>query len=68
MKFKQNMGILDRGVRVILAAAVGILYFSGNLTGLAATILGILALVFAITSIFGFCPLYVPFGLNTKRE
>ena len=33
--------------------------------GVAAIILGILALVFMLTSLIGFCPLYVPFKIAT---
>jgi hypothetical protein len=68
MKFKKNMGTLDRTIRLVLAAAVAILYFTGNLSGLAAVILGILAIIFVVTSFIGFCPLYVPFGINTRKQ
>ena len=68
MKFKQNMGALDRTIRLLLAAVVAVLYLTGNLTGLAAIILGILAVIFVITSVIGFCPLYVPLGLNTGKK
>jgi len=62
---KKNMGSIDRSIRVLLAVVVGVLYFTGQLTGLAATILGILAVVFVLTSSVGFCPLYAPFGWST---
>ncbi len=68
MKFKQNMGTLDRTIRLLLAAVVAVLYLTGNLTGMAAIILGILAVIFVITSVIGFCPLYVPLGLNTCKK
>jgi len=68
MKFKQNMGTLDRTIRLLLAAVVAVLYLTGNLTGLAAIILGILAVIFVITSFIGFCPLYLPIGLSTRKE
>jgi hypothetical protein len=68
MKIKQNMGTIDRIVRLILAAAVAILYYTGNLTGLAAIILGILAVIFVVTSFIAFCPLYLPFGLSTRKQ
>lgn len=68
MKIKQNMGTLDRVIRLMLVAVVAVLYLTGNLTGLAAIILGILAVIFVITSFIGFCPLYLPFGLSTKRQ
>lgn len=68
MKFKKNMGTLDRSIRLSLAAVVAVLYFNGNLSGLVAVILGIFAVIFVITSFFSFCPLYLPFGLSTRKQ
>ena len=59
------MGITDRVVRVIIAAIIGILYFSGMLSGTLGIVLMVVAAVFVLTSLLGFCPLYAPFGLNT---
>lgn len=68
MKLKKNMGTLDRIIRLVIAAAVAVLYFTGNLSGLAAIILGILAIIFVVTSFVGFCPLYLLFGLTTRKQ
>ncbi|HOJ99852.1 MAG TPA: DUF2892 domain-containing protein [Termitinemataceae bacterium] len=65
---KQNMGLVDRLVRVVLALVVGVLVLTGQLTGVAAVILGIFAVVFLLTSAVGFCPLYVPLGISTKKK
>lgn len=65
MSFKQNVGTVDRAVRLGVALLVAILYFTGVISGVVALILGILAVVFALTSFIGFCPLYLPFGLST---
>ena len=62
---KKNMGTIDRIIRIVLAIVVIILYITGSITGFAAIILGILAIVFIITSMIGFCPLYVPFKIST---
>jgi Na+(H+)/acetate symporter ActP len=62
---KKNMGTIDRIIRILLAIVVVILYMTGSITGVAAIILGILAFVFIITSLIGFCPLYVPFKIST---
>ncbi len=59
------MGTIDRVIRVLLAIVVGILYLTGNISGTAAIILGILAVIFILTSVVGFCPLYMPFNLTT---
>lgn len=63
----KNMGTLDRFLRVTAALLVGIFYITGQLSGLAALILGVLAVVFLATSAMGSCPLYLPFGLSTRR-
>lgn len=65
---KKNMGSIDKAIRVIVAIVIGILYFTGQITGTAAIILGILAVVFLLTSLVGTCPLYLPVGLSTKKD
>lgn len=65
---KRNMGTVDRAIRAILAITVGVLFYFNQITGTAAIILGVLALIFLVTSIIGFCPLYVPFHWKTCRE
>ena len=62
---KKNMGKIDRIIRMLLAIVVIILYMTGSITGVAAIILGILAFVFIVTSMIGFCPLYVPLKIST---
>lgn len=68
MKLNKNMGTLDRIIRLVIAAIIAVLYFTGNLSGLAAIILGILAIIFVVTSIVSFCPLYLPFGISTRKQ
>jgi len=62
---KKNIGTIDRIIRLLLAIVVIMLYVTGSITGFTAIILGILAIVFVITSLIGFCPLYVPFKIST---
>lgn len=62
---KKNMGSADRIIRVILAAVMAVLYFTGTVTGTLGLVLLILAGVFVLTSLISFCPLYAPFGLST---
>ncbi|HSQ39194.1 MAG TPA: DUF2892 domain-containing protein [Anaerolineales bacterium] len=64
---KQNMGNIDRILRVIVAAIFAYLYFSGMVTGALGIVLLVLAVVFVLTSIVAFCPLYMPFKINTKK-
>jgi hypothetical protein len=65
---KKNMGYTDKKIRIIAAIAIAILYFSGVITGLIGLVLLVLALVFALTSMLSFCPLYVPFGISTCKK
>ena len=65
---KQNMGTADRTIRIILAIVVAILYFTKQISGTAAIVLGIFAIIFLVTSSIGFCPLYVPFKISTKKK
>ncbi len=65
---KKNMGTIDRIIRVVVAIVIGILYFTNQITGTAAIILGVLAIVFLLTSAVSTCPLYLPFGLSTRPK
>jgi len=65
---KQNMGTIDRVIRISLALIVAILYFTGQLSGLAAIILGIFAIIFLLTSLVGVCPLYTVLGIKTTKN
>lgn len=62
---KKNMGTADRIIRVIVAALIAILYFTGTITGVLGIVLLVLAGIFLLTAIVSFCPLYAPFGLRT---
>jgi hypothetical protein len=63
----KNMGSADRIIRVIIAAIVGILYFTGTISGALGIILLVLSGVFVLTSVISFCPLYAPFGIKTCK-
>ena len=65
---KKNMGTVDRGIRIALAIVVAILYFAGIISGIAAIVLGIVALAFVITSLVGYCPAYTPLGIKTLKD
>lgn len=62
---KKNMGTADRVIRIIIAAIIGILYFTGVISGTLGLILLILAGVFVLTSFISFCPIYAPLGIST---
>lgn len=62
----KNMGTADRSIRIVLALVVGALYLAGQIAGTAAIVLGVLSVVFVLTSLVGTCPLYSPFGISTR--
>ena len=62
---KKNMGTADRVTRILLAVVMSVLYFTNTITGIFGIVLLVLAGVFLITSLVGFCPLYTLIGLNT---
>lgn len=64
---KANMGLLDRLLRVLVAAGIGYFYFTGKIDGPLGTGLLVLAGVFVLTSLVGTCPLYLPFGISTRK-
>jgi hypothetical protein len=65
---KKNMGRLDRTLRLAAALVIAILLIAGVLKGTGAIVLGILAAIFLITTLVGFCPLYVPLNADTKGK
>jgi len=64
---KINMGSLDRVIRTVLAVIIGILYLTGQITGIALTVLGIIALIFLLTSSVGYCPMYQLLNISTRK-
>ena len=65
---KTNMGTADRILRIIVAVAIAVLYFTGVISATLGIILMILAVVFILTAFMSFCPLYLPFGLSTAKK
>lgn len=66
MSLKPNMGTTDRIVRTILAVIFIVLILTNVVNGALAVILGVLAVVFLLTSAVSSCPLYLPFGISTR--
>lgn len=58
---KTNVGFVDRALRAVIGCALlGAGYYFQSWWGL-------IGLVPLLTAAFGFCPAYLPFGLNTCR-
>jgi hypothetical protein len=65
---KKNMGTIDKVIRILVAMVVAVLFFTNVITGTLAYILLALSAIFVLTSLLGFCPLYFPFGLSTRKK
>ena len=64
---KKNMGRLDRTIRLVVALVFVLLVIARVIKGTAAIVLVILAAIFVLTTLLGFCPLYVPLRASTKE-
>lgn len=62
------MGNIDRVIRILVAVVIAILYKTNHISGTAAIILLTLAGIFVLTSFISFCPLYLPFGISTRKK
>ncbi len=65
---RRNMGLLDRSLRFVVGVAllpVGLVALSGWHGNLVGVLVAAFALIPLVTSVTGFCPAYVPFGIST---
>ena len=65
---KANISGIDKIVRIILALAVVILYFTGVINGTAAIILLAVAGILILTSSVSICPIYMALGISSKKK
>lgn len=65
-----NMGKIDRGARLLIAAALLIAAFATTLlgSGLLFWIAVAVAVIFTVTALVGMCPLYRIVGLKTCKD
>lgn len=64
----QNMGKIDRGLRLAVAVLIALLLAFGQLGGVLAVVLGVVAVAFLVTGLMGWCPAYLPFGISTMDQ
>lgn len=62
------MGTIDKVIRILIALVVIGLYFTNVISGTIAIVLLVLSGIFILTSLISFCPLYLPFGINTAKK
>lgn len=65
---KKNMGAADRLIRILIAIAIAVLYFTHLIGGALAIVLGVIAVIFLVTSLAARCPAYIPLGLSTRKK
>jgi len=65
---KKNMGTTDKVIRILVAVLLSVLFITHVISGTPGVILLILAGIFVVTSLLGICPLYLPFGLSTRKK
>lgn len=64
----KNMGTIDRLLRLIVVVGVAVAWYLGRLSGTVGLVLEVVAVVFLLTSLISFCPLYKVIGLSTAAK
>ncbi|NPV39059.1 hypothetical protein BREVNS_1449 [Brevinematales bacterium NS] len=65
---EKNMGTIDRLIRLTIAAVLILLIVLKVLTGIWMIVAALVAIVFIVTSMLGFCPLYKLIGISTSKD
>jgi len=65
---KKNLGTIDKLIRFIAAASLGILLLTGEISGTLGIVLGVVAVIFLLTGVISFCPLYTIFKISTRTR
>jgi hypothetical protein len=65
---KKNIGTIDKVIRIVVALVFAVLYFTNVVTGTLGIVLLVLAGVFVVTSLIGFCPLYLLGGVRSVKK
>ena len=65
---EKNVGTGDRVVRIVIAAVLGLLIYLGQLTGTAATITGVVAVLLLLSALLSRCLIYKLTGIDTTTE
>lgn len=62
---KKNMGSLDRFIRLAVVMLISFLSIKEVINGTLSLILLGVSIIFLLTSLIGYCPLYSVFGIQT---
>ena len=66
MKLPLNMSAADRVIRAIISLGLLALSLTGVITGGVSILAEVIAAIFLVTVVTGFCPIYALFHLSTK--
>jgi hypothetical protein len=66
MRLPQNVGTLDRAIRIIVGLALGAGVVAGAVAGPLAYVIGAVAAIMLVTGAVGFCPLYALVRFSTR--
>lgn len=64
---KKNIGLMDRAIRIAIAALIVYLYTNNFIEGTLGAMLIVGAVILVLTSLISFCPLYLSLGINTFK-
>jgi hypothetical protein len=65
---KNNMGVIDRCIRFVIAFVFIILFAKNIVPSPWDIIILVIAGLFIITSLLGFCPIYLLFKIDTRSH
>ena len=65
---KKNIGSFDRVSRIVFALIAALVYITNQISGTTAIIIGLFATILLLTGFVGFCPVYVPLKISTRKE
>ncbi len=65
---KKNMSNTDRIIRLSVAGILALLWFQNIVTGTWGIVMLVVAAVFTITAIAGYCPLYSLVGIKSMPK
>lgn len=65
---KKNIGTVDKAIRILLTITIAGLYLTNLISGTLAIVLLVLAIILVVTSFVGVCPLYLLFGLSSRKK
>jgi hypothetical protein len=65
---KTNMGGFDRIARICVSVIIAVLYGTNVIGGTLGMVFLVVAGIFLLTSLMGWCPLYTLFGVRTTPD